>query len=166
LQAAERGSDEAGAAKPSLHPIDQAPKDHDMNGRVDKIARFPVKSMLGESPTEATIGESGLAGDRAYALVDDETGKVASAKHPRLWAGLLGLRAAYIDEAASGRPVGIQLGNGTLVRSDDPQDHARLSDAAGRSVRLVASPTADAAYEDEWPDVDGLAPQELINQTL
>jgi uncharacterized protein YcbX len=136
-----------------------------VNGRLLEIGRFPVKSMQGEAPPETTVEANGLAGDRAYALVDETTGKVASAKHPRLWAGLLAFRASYIDGAAAGGPIGIRLPDGTVVRNDGPHVHERLSQAIGRQVRLTGAPAPDAAYEDEWPDVEGLAPQELIDDT-
>jgi uncharacterized protein YcbX len=54
-------------------------------GTVSELWRYPVKSMRGERLTESEVTEAGLVGDRAYALVDAETGKVCSAKHPRLW---------------------------------------------------------------------------------
>ncbi|HSD10444.1 MAG TPA: MOSC N-terminal beta barrel domain-containing protein, partial [Candidatus Binatia bacterium] len=37
-------------------------------GVVKDLFRYPVKSMLGERLTEVDIGESGVIGDRAYAL--------------------------------------------------------------------------------------------------
>jgi hypothetical protein len=39
--------------------------------------------MLGEELNSSYVTARGLLGDRAYALVDEETGKVASAKNPR-----------------------------------------------------------------------------------
>jgi uncharacterized protein YcbX len=48
-------------------------------GSVASLWRYPVKSMMGEELNAAEVGERGLAGDRAYALLDRETGKVASA---------------------------------------------------------------------------------------
>jgi uncharacterized protein YcbX len=44
--------------------------------------------MLGEDLREADVTQRGIAGDRALAVLDVETGRVASAKHPRLWPGL------------------------------------------------------------------------------
>src|SRR5262249_35559986 len=52
-------------------------------GVVRSIYRFPVKSMLGESLERAVIDGGGVAGDRQYALVDDESGKVVSVKRPK-----------------------------------------------------------------------------------
>jgi uncharacterized protein len=54
-------------------------------GTVRAVWRFPVKSMLGEQLDTADLSNGGVVGDRAYALVDKETGKVASAKHAKLW---------------------------------------------------------------------------------
>ena len=39
-------------------------------GSVVSLWRYPVKSMLGEELNAAEVSESGLNGDRAYALVD------------------------------------------------------------------------------------------------
>ena len=52
-------------------------------GTVVSIWRYPVKSMLGEEINSSYVTERGLVGDRSYALIDQETGKVASAKNPR-----------------------------------------------------------------------------------
>lgn len=51
--------------------------------------RYPVKSMLGESLASMVVDDQGAEGDRGLALVDVATGRVATAKHPRLWRGLL-----------------------------------------------------------------------------
>ena len=53
------------------------------------IHRYPVKSMQGEALQRATLDERGVVGDRAYALLDVETGIVASAKVPKRWDQLL-----------------------------------------------------------------------------
>jgi uncharacterized protein YcbX len=55
-------------------------------GSVLSVLRYPVKSMMGEELTVADVMEGGLIGDRAYALIDNGTGKIASAKNPRKWA--------------------------------------------------------------------------------
>lgn len=136
-----------------------------MTGRISEIGRFPVKSMLGESPVSVTVDESGIAGDRVHALIDSESGKVASAKDPRRWAGLLRLRATYIDSAAVGAPIAIELDDGAVVRSDAPDVDERLSAAIGRPVRLVAAPPEGASYDDVWPDIEGLAPADFIEGT-
>lgn len=132
-------------------------------GYVREIGRFPVKSMLGEAPERVPIVESGIPGDRAHALVDAATGKIASAKDPRVWAGLLGFRAAYPDAAGAGpaAPVEITAPDGGRVRSDDPDVDERLSAAVGRAVTLATTPPDGGQYDYVW-EVDDLAPDEVV----
>src|SRR5579864_5400018 len=97
---------------------------------VRAIWRYPLKSMLGEELDVATINERGLAGDRAYALIDAETGKVVSAKNPRRWQQMFGCRAEYLEspdptgdvptgDVPTGdvAPIRITMPDGTAVRS-------------------------------------------------
>lgn len=136
-----------------------------MRTHVVEIRRFPVKSMLGEEPDRVFVGANGIAGDRSHALIDVATGKVASAKSPRLWGGLLGLSAAYVDDAAPGAALRVRLPDGTHLDSRDPAFDQCLSGAIGRQVQMVGVPGADAAYEDEWPEIADLAPADLIEGT-
>jgi uncharacterized protein YcbX len=123
--------------------------------RVEALFRYPVKSMLGEKITTTAVDERGLVGDRAYALVDQETGKVVSAKNPRQWAGLFEWHAAYLDEPTPGAdrpPVRITLPGGERVESDDPNVHESLSRALGRPVRLETIPPENAVIEVHAPE--------------
>ncbi|MFI6319634.1 MOSC domain-containing protein [Nonomuraea sp. NPDC050556] len=97
-------------------------------GTIDALYRYPVKSLLGEELAVADVGERGVAGDRARAVIDVATGKVASAKNPRLWAGLLTL-------------------DGTA-----PPDDAALSRMFGREVRLADVPPEGAELERSVPE--------------
>jgi hypothetical protein len=97
---------------------------------VAALWRYPVKSMQGEELDSADLTERGLPGDRAYALLDRETGALASAKHPRRWGVLLTCAACYLAPPvpdAPPPPVAITLPDGTIVRSDDCDCDARLS---------------------------------------
>jgi uncharacterized protein len=103
------------------------------------IARYPVKSMIGEELATCDLTERGLLGDRAFALVDRSTGKVASAKNPKKWARLLEFRGAFTMEPRAGeRPpaVVITTPDGGRLSSEDADCHSRLSAALGREVRL------------------------------
>jgi uncharacterized protein YcbX len=116
-------------------------------GTVRALWRFPVKSMLGEELDSVELGEGGIAGDRAYAIVDKETGKVASAKHPKLWPDLLKCRASLVGEPRADEevpPAAIQLADGTSVRTDAADVDAVLSRFFGREVEL--SSAADHGY--------------------
>ena len=68
-----------------------------MLGTVAVLRRYPVKSMLGEDVDAGAVSQHGLAGDRRLAVVSRATGKIASAKYPRLWRDLLTLSAAASD---------------------------------------------------------------------
>jgi uncharacterized protein YcbX len=129
-------------------------------GRVAALWRYPVKSMLGEELDSSSVGERGLAGDRAYALVDAATGKVASAKNPRLWGRLLSCRAAMFEsQAAAGSAVTITLPDGTTASSQDPGIDALLSGFLVRTVTLARTAPAKAVLEEYWPDMTGVSPE-------
>lgn len=135
---------------------------------ITAIHRYPVKSMLGESLQRCRLDDRGVVGDRAYALVDEESGVVASAKVPRRWADLLRFSARFVSEPEPGEappPVEITFPDGSVLRSDDEGIDAALSAALGRPVRLSATPPDDAEFEELWPDIEGLAPQQFIDDT-
>ncbi len=135
---------------------------------VSALYRYPVKSMTGETRERVHVDERGVLGDRGYAVLDVETGVVASAKVPRRWAALLDLTAAYVEEpvpAAPLPPVAITFPDQRVRRSDDPGTDAALSAALGRDVRLVTEPPEGARFEELWPDIDGLAPPKVISGT-
>jgi len=64
--------------------------------------RYPVKSMLGEELNSAEVTERGLVGDRQFAVVDRESGKIAGAKNPRKWGNFFDFRAAYSEPPRAG----------------------------------------------------------------
>jgi uncharacterized protein YcbX len=66
-------------------------------GTVVSLWRYPVKSMQGEELNAAEVGERGVLGDRAYAVLDRTDGKVASAKNPRKWPRMFEFRAGFAD---------------------------------------------------------------------
>ncbi|MGW1373168.1 MOSC domain-containing protein [Streptomyces sp. NPDC002446] len=101
-------------------------------GTVEALWRYPVKSMLGEPVSSTAVAEHGLAGDRCLAVVDRGSGKVASAKNPRLWRDLLKCTATL----EQGHPR-IELPDGKLVWSNDTDIDDVLSAALGRAVTLT-----------------------------
>ena len=131
---------------------------------VAALYRYPVKSMLGESLSCAVLDERGVVGDRAYAVLDVETGIVASAKVPKRWATLLEFSAAFVDEPTLGEaasPVVITFPDGSTKRSDDPGIDQALSDVLGREVKLITTPPDGVAFEELWVDIEGLERAEL-----
>ena len=131
-------------------------------GTVGALWRFPVKSMLGEELDEVDLSEGGVVGDRAYALRDRETGKVASAKHPKLWPDLLGCRATFVDEPRADDelpPVRIELADGTSVLSDAPDVDAVLSRFFGRDVELAHAAQNGYTIDQYHPDEENFDPE-------
>ncbi|HLY59211.1 MAG TPA: MOSC N-terminal beta barrel domain-containing protein [Terriglobia bacterium] len=128
-------------------------------GSTLSLWRYPVKSVMGEELYAAEVTARGLAGDRAYALVDGSDGKVVSAKNPRKWPDMFYLRAALdaVPEAgAKVPPVRITLPDGKLITSDQPDIHQILSRVLNREVKLTAAAVPSATCEAYWPDIEGL----------
>src|SRR6476646_2919942 len=103
-----------------------------MLGTVTVLRRYPVKSMLGEDLDAAEVSRSGLARDRRLAVVSRRTGKVASAKYPRLWRDMLTLSADALGDAAR-----ITLPDGKIVSITDPCVDEILSAVLGQPVTLT-----------------------------
>jgi uncharacterized protein len=130
-------------------------------GTVRALWRFPVKSMLGEKLDAADLSEGGVVGDRAYALVDKETGKVASAKHAKLWPNLLKCRASFVEPPRRGTEVPmarIELADGTAVLSDAPDVDAVLSRFFGRDVELASAANNGYTIDQYHPDEENYDP--------
>ena len=131
-------------------------------GSVRTLWRFPVKSMLGEQVDVVEVGEDGIVGDRAYAVRDRQTGKIASAKNPQLWPGLLACRAAFIESPRPGDelpPVRIDLADGDSVLSDAPDVDAVLSRFFGRDVELARAAQHGYTIDQYHPDEENYDPQ-------
>ena len=50
------------------------------NASIINIYRYPVKSMMGETLSEADIGEAGIPGDRGWAVRDEKRGGIRGGK--------------------------------------------------------------------------------------
>ena len=130
-------------------------------GSVAGLWRFPVKSMKGELLDAVELAADGLVGDRAYALIDVDTGKVASAKSVRSFAGLLSCGAAFVEPPQPGSevpPVRITLPDGASVTSDSGDAQRVLSAFFRRNVRLARSAPEDFTIDQYHPDVEGADP--------
>jgi uncharacterized protein YcbX len=143
------------------------PSSRNAIGAVVSLWRYPVKSMMGEDLNAADIHAGGLAGDRAFALIDRADAKIATAKNPRKWPTLFDFRAALANgPAAAGKPpsVRITLPDGAIVNSDQPDVHGVLSAALRRDVMLAAAASYGQAStaEEYWPDIDGLDHRDTV----
>jgi uncharacterized protein len=139
-----------------------------MLGTVAALRRYPVKSMLGEDVDAGDVTFTGLAGDRQLAVVSRTTGKIASAKFPRLWRDLLTLSAAAADDPAADGAVRITLPEGKIVWSSDAGVDTILSGLLNEPVTLTATPAPGAALDRAVPEavlrdgVDAQVPAELM----
>jgi uncharacterized protein YcbX len=139
-----------------------------MLGTVAALRRYPVKSMLGEDVDAGEVTFTGLAGDRRLAVVSRTTGKIASAKFPRLWRDLLTLSATATDDPAVDGAVRITLPAGQTVWSSDADIDAVLSGLLDQPVTLTATAEPGATLDRAVPEavlrdgVDAQVPAELM----
>ena len=97
--------------------------------KVVELWRYPVKSLQGELLDRAAVTPTGLAGDRAFAIFDADTGLGLTARRvPEL---LFGRARASGDEG-----VEIELPDGSVAHDD-----GALSRWLGRDVTLRAAAT-------------------------
>jgi hypothetical protein len=121
--------------------------------------------MLGEELNATIVSPRGVLGDRAFALIDPATGKVASAKNPRKWAKLFDFRASYIEppeHADKLPPIRITLPDGTVLTSEQRDVNRSLSEVLGREALLTPAAPSKPSLEEYWPDIDGLPHRETI----
>ena len=138
---------------------------HKSIGKVVSIWRYPVKSMMGEELNSSNVTQRGLIGDRVYAIIDEQTGKVASAKNPGKWGKLFDFRAAFVDSPQNVEnipPARITLPDGSQIFSNNGEINGTLSKVLGREVSIMNASLASPSYEEYWPDIEGLAQRETV----
>jgi uncharacterized protein YcbX len=120
-------------------------------GRVAELRRYPVKSMLGEMLEEVHVLTRGLPGDRVCALIDSQTGKVASAKLPQRWRRLLECLATFADGSGE---IEIVLPDGSHLDAASQSAGGILSTFLGREVKV-------AFFRPENLELDRAIPDEV-----
>ncbi|PJK24278.1 MOSC domain-containing protein [Mycolicibacterium goodii] len=115
--------------------------------RAESLHRYPIKSMLGESVTSFEVGPGGVDRDRHLAFVDQETGRVASAKQARLWRNLLKCQARI-----EGGRVQVRLPDGSETSPEDDDFDDVFSTLLARPVRLLTSRPEGASLERADPE--------------
>lgn len=130
---------------------------------VGRLWHHPVKSMRGEVVDEVTLGPGGLVGDRAYGLLDLDSGRLLSAKRPKRYGALLDCTARFASPPrpdASMPPVRVTLPDGTVVEGDaghGDEIAKAVSELLKRDVCLVSSVPEGSTYDTIWPDFSGSA---------
>jgi uncharacterized protein len=113
---------------------------------VAALWRYPVKSMLGELCEALQVDGRGAAGDRVYAVRDEE-GKLGSGKNSRVHRrieGLLGFSASHMGEVPT-----ISFPDGRRLLASDAGVHAALSAALRAPVTLARE--ASVPHHDAEP---------------
>jgi len=115
--------------------LDPAPESKRLVGTIAELWRYPVKSMLGGTVSETTVTESGVLGDRAWALRDQRTGRIVSAKRVP---DLLRFRVTYDVEPTleSAGLVRIETPDGDMIYAGQDNASERISGILCRQVRL------------------------------
>ena len=138
-------------------------------GSIASVWRYPVKSMLGEKLNASEVTVHGLLGDRAYALLDVPSGKVASAKNPKKWAKLLEFQATFAEtphQDQSIPPVKIFLPEGNSITSEAPDINEILSNSLGTEVKFLSAAPEAASLDHYWPAVEGTTHQDVMTQIV
>ena len=115
-------------------------------GEVAQLWRYPVKSLGGERVEQAEVGPRGMLGDRLWAVRDLQRDITASARRlPALLTATARYPGPVPTDAGPGNvpDVEITFPDGTVLYSSDRDVHVKLSELAGREVRLTALPPAE-----------------------
>lgn len=133
-------------------------------GRVESLWRYPVRSMRGERVPRTAVSKLGIAGDRAWSVVDPADGRIATAaKRPRDWASLLEFDARYLQEPGSNdaRAPAVELlhQSGARLNSEDAGVEDRLSELLQREARLHAGDSRGALSAAAVAREDASAPE-------
>ena len=104
--------------------------------RVISLHRYPVKSMAGEALEMARIEANGIAGDRAWAVKDEERGGIRGGKR---FPALMQCAAQFEAEPSADHPspaARITLPDGRQTRTADRDVNEVLSKAIDAPVSL------------------------------
>jgi uncharacterized protein YcbX len=135
--------------------------------RVAQVWVFPVKSMSGTEVRQAEVVAGGLAGDRSWAVVDDDTGEtVTAAQEPRLRQAVPHLVGGELRLDVPGAPPGLDVDAAGEALSAWLGRRVRLAhrDGAGfvdvAPVHVVSTTSvSDAAHAEECDTCDITAPR-------
>lgn len=105
-------------------------------GSIGGVWRYPVKSLAGEPLARARLDETGIIGDRRWALKNTRTGELVNCK---VLTSLLTIGASYREEPVAGHDVAharITLPDGRLLMTSDPSVNGAISAIAGQPLEL------------------------------
>ena len=121
---------------------------------VNGLWRYPVKSLAGEAVKSVELAADGVVGDRRWGVRDLDTGRLASAKKPGSFGGLLDWSARITDDGT----VEVAAPGGQRWTAGDPDLDTALSRAFDRPLVLAhVEAGREETYDSEWPEIPGTA---------
>lgn len=118
------------------------------DGTLRRVLRWPVKSLRGEELQQARLDDRGMAGDRAYSLVDDRENHAGKVLTVRQRAEMLHWSSAYGSRGEADAPA-LTAPDGSVWEWDAPG----LADALARSLGTPLSLRAADGQQDRGPTV-------------
>ncbi|WP_326822411.1 MOSC domain-containing protein [Streptosporangium sp. NBC_01756] len=115
------------------------------DGSLRRLLRWPVKSLRGEELREGLFDDRGMAGDRAYSLIDGRDAHAGKVLTVRQRPEMLHWRGAY----GAGNAPELTAPDGTVWKWDQPG----LTDALARSLGTPLSLRAADGQQDRGPTV-------------
>ncbi|MCI2424349.1 MOSC N-terminal beta barrel domain-containing protein [Saccharopolyspora sp. K220] len=109
------------------------------HGSVSELHRWPVKSLRGEPISAARFDARGMAGDRAYALLDERPTRSGNVLTVRQNPEMLSWAASYGDIADPAEPPTLHAPDGTKWSWQDPELADVLADSLDVPLRLHAA---------------------------
>ncbi|MGI8310442.1 MOSC domain-containing protein [Saccharopolyspora hattusasensis] len=119
------------------------------HGSVTDLSRWPVKSLRGERVDAARFDDRGMAGDRAYALLDERATRTGNVLTVRQNPTMLGWAASYGDVADPTEPPTLRGPDGVDWSWTDPE----LTDVLAGSLDIPLSLHAADGQQDRGPTV-------------
>ncbi|PRX99075.1 MOSC domain-containing protein [Allonocardiopsis opalescens] len=108
-------------------------------GSLARLYRWPVKSLRGEAVPEAALDAAGLAGDRAYTLLDERPNREEAVLTVRQRPAMLHWAAAYPPGPAPSGPPVVTGPDGTRYGWEDPTLAEALAAGLDLPLRLGAA---------------------------
>jgi uncharacterized protein len=102
-------------------------------GRVARLRRYPVKSMMGEDLKEAHVSRNGIVGDRIHAFVQENA---PNKNFPWLTARDLGEMLLYKPRLIEGMKVEVTTPDGKVLELSDEELEARIQEKSKRPLQL------------------------------
>lgn len=133
-------------------------------GIVEAIMRYPVKSMMGETINSSFIMKRGLLGDRAFALIDQTSNKIVSAKNPKKWPDIFFYSAKYITEPTIENLANIQiiLPDNTSCDSTNNNINGVLSSSLKHDVVLSSVVPKEVQLEECFANIEEIQEKDNV----